>query len=168
MATRVVDSADSDQPIIRRKSVAVRSDGGLRAEIDAGKFGSFVTDEPVEHGGTGEGPSPLQAVLGALCGCETVTFGRTAREMEFAYSGIDFEGEFTIDIRGRLGNTEVRPHFQTVRVRAVVATGEPEERLTAVVEETERRCPVYNLLRDAGVRVEMVWVRGTGADETER
>jgi uncharacterized OsmC-like protein len=132
----------------------------MKAVIDCAEFGTFVTDEPVQHGGSGEGPSPLQAVLGALCGCESVTFYRTAQEKAFRYSGIDFEGEFTIDIRGRMGLPGVRAHFQTVRVMATVTTPETEERLRDVVEETERRCPVYNLLRDADVNLEMVWVRG--------
>lgn len=84
--------------------------------IDFDEYDSIVTDEPVAHGGTGEGPSPLQTVLGALCGCEAVTFNRTAANLDFAYRGITFEGEFTIDIRGRQGDRAVRPHFQTVRV----------------------------------------------------
>ncbi len=131
----------------------------MKTVIDCGEFGRFVTDEPVPHGGTGEGPSPLQAVLGALCGCESVTFNRTASEFGFKYAGIDFEGAFTIDIRGRMGVAGVRPHFQTVRVQATVDTNESEERLRQVVEQTERRCPVYNLLSDAKVNIEMVWIR---------
>jgi len=66
---------------------------------------------------------------------------------------------YTIDIRGRLGDRSVRPHFQTVRVQAKVDTEEPEARLRAVVEETEARCPVFNLLKDANVKLEMLWVR---------
>lgn len=123
----------------------------------------LVTDEPEAHGGTGEGPSPLQTVIGALCGCEAVTFNRTAAEFAFAYRGIEFEAEFTIDIRGRLGNRAVRPHFQTVRLQAVVDTDESDERLREVVEETEARCPVFNLLNDAGVRLEMHWLRQSPA-----
>jgi uncharacterized OsmC-like protein len=92
-----------------------------------------------------------------------VTFGRTAQEFDFAYRGIGFESEFTIDIRGRLGVRSVVPHFRTVRVQAVVDTDETEERLRAVVEETEARCPVFNLLKDAKVNVEMLWVRRSGA-----
>ena len=103
------------------------------------------------HGGSGEGPTPLQAVLGALCGCEAVTFRRTATELGLAYSALDFEAAFTIDIRGRQGNRSVRPHFQTVRVRAVVSTAEPLEKLAAAIDETEARCPVLNLLLDAKV-----------------
>jgi hypothetical protein len=68
-------------------------------------------------------------VLGALCGCEAVTFRRTATERGCSYRSLDFEAAFTIDIRGRQGDRSVRPHFQTVRVRAVVATDEPTEAL---------------------------------------
>lgn len=159
MATEVISAEDMQEPIIRRKTITVSNDGSMMAVQDFGEYGHIVTDEPVAHGGTGEGPSPLQAVLGALCGCESVTFHRTAKEMDFSYEGIEFEGEFTIDIRGRLGKREVRPHFQTIRVEAKVRTNEDEERLAAVVEETEARCPVYNLVVDAGVNVEMRWIR---------
>lgn len=135
----------------------------MKTDIDFGEFGSIVTDEPVAHGGTGQGPSPLQTVLGALCGCEAVTFNRTAADLDFEYEGIEFEAEFTIDIRGRMGHREVRPHFQTIRVQAIVTTDESKERLAEVVEETERRCPVFNLIVDAGVKTDMVWVmRPTG------
>ena len=159
MGTQVTSERDAAEPIIRRKALTARNDGGTRTVIDVGAYGQFVTDEPVAHGGTGDGPSPLQTVLGALCGCESVTFSRTAAELGLAYRGIDFEAEFKIDIRGRLGNREVRPHFHTVRVLAHVETEASEEDLRAVVEETERRCPVFNLLTDAGVRLEMRWVR---------
>jgi uncharacterized OsmC-like protein len=59
----------------------------------------------------------------------------------------------------------VRPHFQTVKVEARVQTDESEERLRAVIEETEARCPVFNLISDAGVRVEMLWIREGVEDE---
>ena len=54
------------------------------------------------------------------------------------------------------------PHFQTVRVRAVVARGEPTEALGAVIAETEARCPVMNLLLDAKVDLRVEWLRGCG------
>ncbi|HEY5579199.1 MAG TPA: OsmC family protein [Acidimicrobiia bacterium] len=159
MATEVVSAENLDKPIIRSKRVSARNDGSMMAVIDAGEYGTLVTDEPIAHGGTGEGPSPLQTVLGALCGCESVTFHRTAKELGFSYEGIDFEGEYSIDIRGRMGVRGIRQHFQTVRVQATVTTEESEERLREVVEETEARCPVYNLIVDAGVNLEMLWVR---------
>jgi uncharacterized OsmC-like protein len=150
---------DMREPIIRNKKVSVSNDGTMLAIHDYGEFGTVMTDEPIAHGGTSEGPSPLQLVLGALCGCESVTFNRTAAEMGFSYDGIDFEAEFTIDIRGRMGMRGVRQHFQTVRVLAIVRTDEPEERLAEVIAETEARCPVFNLLNDAGVNMVVRWVR---------
>lgn len=81
------------------------------------------------------------------------------KDLGFDYDSLDFEAAFTIDVRGRLGNRSVRPHFQTVRVRAVVATRESAEAFAAVVEETEVRCPVMNLIVDAGVDLEVEWVR---------
>lgn len=159
MATHVMDEGDLDRPIIRRKKLSAHNDATMRTEVDTLGYGTIVTDEPVAHGGSGEGPSPLQTVLGALCGCESVTFHRTAAELGFAYDAIDFDAEYTIDIRGRMGDRSVRPHFQTVRVQATVTTAEDEERLREVVEETEARCPVFNLLRDAGVTLDVVWLR---------
>lgn len=158
MATQVSTLEDMPEPLVRRKTVSVSNDGSMMAIHDYGEYGHAVTDEPIAHGGTGEGPSPLQAVLGALCGCESVTFHRTSNDMGFSYDRIDFEAEFTIDIRGRLGVREVRPHFQTVRMQATVVTDESPERLAEVVEETEARCPVYNLMTDAGVNIETLWV----------
>ena len=159
MSSQVMENRDLAQPIVRRKQLTAHTDASMMTRIDFGEYGEFATDEPVAHGGSGEGPSPLQTVLGALCGCEAVTFRRTADDMGFDYSSISFEAEFTIDIRGRMGAAEVRPHFQTIRVQAVVDTPETAERLAEVAEETERRCPVFNLVTDAGVRTEMVWLR---------
>jgi uncharacterized OsmC-like protein len=159
METDVTGERDAPEQVIRRKTLTAHNDGGTRTTIDVGEYGRLVTDEPVAQGGTGAGPSPLQTVVGALCGCESVTFSRTAAEYGLRYTGIDFEAEFKIDIRGRLGNRAVRPHFHTVRVVAYVDTEASESDLAAVVEETERRCPVFNLLSDAGVRLHMRWAR---------
>lgn len=159
MSSRVLEPGQAEAGFIRRKALTAHNNASMRTVVDIGEHGTFVLDEPIGHGGGGTGPSPLQAVLGALCGCESVTFHRTARELGFEYDSLDFEASFTIDVRGRQGDRSVRPHFQTVRVRAVVATQEPADRLQAVVEETEARCPVLNLLRDADVDLRMEWVR---------
>lgn len=142
---------------IRRRQVAGTSQATMRTVLDYADAGVQVTDEPTAAGGGGSGPTPLQSVLGALCGCEAVTFRRTATEFEFDYDRIDFEAACTIDIRGRSGDRSVRPHFQTVRLSAIVTTAEPQARLEELVEEVEARCPVLNLMRDAGVTLDIRW-----------
>jgi uncharacterized OsmC-like protein len=142
---------------IRRRQVSGTAMGTMRTVLDYAEAGVQVTDEPTAAGGGGSGPTPLQSVLGALCGCEAVTFRRTATEFEFEYDRIDFEAAGTIDIRGRSGDRSVRPHFQTVRLSAIVTTRATQEELDALVEEVEARCPVLNLMRDAGVRLDIRW-----------
>ncbi|HET8605474.1 MAG TPA: hypothetical protein VFL66_00440, partial [Gaiellaceae bacterium] len=97
MTTETGNADELREPIIRRKALSARNEGGMLTVIDCGEHGLLVTDEPEAHGGSGEGPSPLQTVVGALCGCESVTFNRTAAELGFAYRGIEFEAEYTID-----------------------------------------------------------------------
>jgi uncharacterized OsmC-like protein len=149
----------SGEGFVRRKTLSARNQATMATVVDYGESGRLTLDEPARHGGTGRGPSPLQAVLAALCGCEAVTFRRTATEMGLHYASLDFDAAFTIDIRGRQGDRSVRPHFHTVRVRAVVTTGEPMEVVAAVIAETEARCPVMNLLLDAKVDLRIEWLR---------
>jgi uncharacterized OsmC-like protein len=155
-------SVSHEEAFVRHKTLSARNDGAMRTVVDCGESGQITLDEPAAHGGTGQGPSPLQAVLAALCGCEAVTFRRTATEMGVDYAGLDFDAGFTIDIRGRQGDRSVRPHFKAVRVRAVVTTDEPAQALAAVIAETEARCPVMNLLTDAKVDLRVEWLRNSG------
>ena len=159
--SKVIDEIDFSKSIIRGKSLLATNPGNMTTTIEFPGLASLTLDEPVKHGGGGQGPSPLQGVLGSLCGCEAVTFSRTAKEKNFNYNGLEFEAEFTIDIRGRMGVRSVVPHFKTVRVQVFVKTNEDEARLLEVVKETEARCPVFNLIKDAGVEIECVWVRST-------
>lgn len=142
---------------IRRRQVSGTAMGTMRTVLDYADAGVQVTDEPTAAGGGGSGPTPLQSVLGALCGCEAVTFRRTATEYGFEYDRIDFEAACTIDIRGRSGDRSVRPHFQTVKLAATVFSHATQEALDELVEEVEARCPVMNLMKDAGVRLDIRW-----------
>jgi uncharacterized OsmC-like protein len=155
----VIDEKDFQKPIIRRKALSATNDTSLATIIDFGEFEPFIYDEPEIHGGGGKGPTPLTGVLAALCACASVTFSRTAKEMAFDYSGIKYQAAFTIDIRGRMGVKGVVPHFQTVKIEARVSTEESSSDLAKVVEETEARCPIFNLIKDAGVRIKIVWIR---------
>lgn len=159
MATEGVEEKDFSRPIVRRRRLTAANEATMRTVIEVDGAGTIVTDEPIANGGTNTGPTPLTTVVGALCGCVSVTFNRTAAEIGLAYEGITFAAEFTIDIRGRDGDRSVSPHFQTVRMEVTVTTRESAERLAEVVAETEARCPVFNLLKDAQVKVETVWVR---------
>ena len=86
---KVVDEIDFTKPIIRRKSLSASNSGNMTTTVEFPEFFSMTFDEPVKHGGEGKGPSPLQGVLASLCGCEAVTFNRTAKDMDFSFNQID-------------------------------------------------------------------------------
>jgi hypothetical protein len=46
LGTQVGSERDSSEPLIRRKAVSARNDGGMMAVIDTGEYGVLVTDEP--------------------------------------------------------------------------------------------------------------------------
>lgn len=160
--SNVLDKLDFTKPIVRRKIISASNDGSMATNVKIDGFPDLIFDEPSQHGGSDLGPTPLTGVLSALCACEAVTFNRAASEFGFNYSGIEFSASFTIDIRGRSGMRGVVPHFQTVKIEAQVATSAAINDLEKVVEETEARCPVYNLIKDAGVKIETVWIRQAG------
>lgn len=115
-----------------------------------------VTDEKT---GTNIGPSPLETVLCALAGCEGVILNRCAKAMNFAYSGVDFECDGWVDGRGSRGVRGVRPHFEKVIFKVLLKTDEPDERIAKLRKNVEMRCPVMNLLADAGVALDVTWER---------
>lgn len=77
---------------------------------------------------------------------------------KFILQGISFDNTGILDLRGLLGVEGVSPHFQKVRFTVTVDTGESEDRIEELKNEVEKRCPVYNLLKDSGVELNSKWV----------
>jgi len=159
-----MDDSNLLDPVIdpnRRKvgvrTVTGRNDGGTRTVLKVRDFAPFATDEPDTLGGTNTSPSPLETVLAALVGCDGVIINGVAKAMDFAYAGVDLECTGQIDVRGPGGVKGIRPYFETVDIKLVVYTDEPTERFEKLKQNVEFRCPVMNLLRDAGVKLDAVW-----------
>jgi uncharacterized OsmC-like protein len=147
-------------PVPHWRTLTAYNEGGMRTVTCTSGGPGMVTDEPDEpaaYGGTWTALTPLETVIGALCGSAGITFAKVAREVGFGYDGIDFEASFTVDPRDLAGEQGMRSHIQAVRVRAWVRGAEPDAWLADVAQITERRCPVRNLLAGAGVTVETTW-----------
>ncbi|MDA8358599.1 MAG: hypothetical protein M0Z95_20425 [Actinomycetota bacterium] len=74
-----------------RTTLRACNDEGVRTVVMTRDGQSLVTDEPVSRGGTGSALTPLETVVGALCGCSAVTFERATRELGLDYEGIEFD-----------------------------------------------------------------------------
>jgi len=130
--------------------------GGARSEVTVRDF-RLAMDEPEARNGTNTAQSPLETVVSALIGCKGATINSVAHAMRFAFAGIASEAASVIDLRGPRGVRGVRPYFESVGLRLVLYTDEPERRVTQLIRNVEHRCPVANLLRAADVDLRVQW-----------
>ena len=138
-------------------TAAGKWESGVKTNISVRNFPTFSMDEPSQLGGADAGPMPLEYVVAALNGCNGVMIPLVAKELDFTFSGIDFETTGIVDTRGLLGEEGIRTHFQKIRFQVKIQTEESEERIEQLKNEVERRCPVLNLFLDAGIQVDTKW-----------
>lgn len=131
--------------------------GGTRTEVRVREFDIVATDEPDTTGGTNTAPTPFENLLASFVGCKGATLNRVADAMGFDYEGIDFNAGGTFDMRGARGVAGVRPYFEHIEIEIIIHTDEPYDRVRSLARNTETRCPVMNLFRDAGTTVDAVW-----------
>ena len=163
-AANDVQVSDRLQPI----SVSSRYEEGYRSVINVRDVPPLWLDEPKDLGGSNQGPTPLESVLGSLCGCTAMIVHIMKREMRFELKTLRCEADGVIDVRRaemkRTGKkySEVEPiahHFHQVRQRIHIETPEDDERLAELARLVARLCPVSRLLEDAGVDFEVQWIR---------
>ncbi len=147
-ARRAVASAAA-APIPRSWHVEGRATGA-QTVIQADKH-RVIIDEPARIGGKDEGPSPLNTLLASLAGCKTATLKQIAKEMGVTFTTIDYKVDATLDLRGFMGVPGVKSRFHTVVLDAVIDTTATAEQVAKMAELVHTRCPVANLMADAGV-----------------
>ena len=147
----------TDKPVMKTVRASGDWTAPVRVDAKAGNYPGFVMDQPEAAGGTGKGPNPMELLLAALVGCEVVTMVQVAREMEFQFSGFHCEVEGDMDLRGFMGAPGVCRYYCGLRGTVTVETDESQERLDMVRDQVESRCPVYTLLEDAGVPMDLTW-----------
>ncbi|MFZ3591548.1 OsmC family protein [Bacillus sp. DJP31] len=131
---------------------------GMQSIIKAGKH-TITIDEPAAMGGKDTGADPLSALLSALAGCENVIANFVAKEIEFDLQGIEFEITGVLDTRGLMGNPDVKPYFEKVRIDAKVNTSETQERIDQLQKSTDERCPVFTTFKAAGIELDVNWTK---------
>lgn len=132
------------------------STGSLSTAVRARHF-DFVVSEPPSFGGTDEGPNPIEYLLGSLNGCVTVVIETIAAELGLTVDSVETSATGTLDVRGFAGTADVSPHFQQLTLTLTLTTAASEAELAELKTQVLRRCPVYNLIKDAGVDIREVW-----------
>lgn len=130
----------------------------MKADLRS-KQHEIIIDEPPEMGGSNKGPDPIANLLASLAGCENVIANMVAQEIEFDLQSIEFDINGELDPRGLMGDGSVQPYFEKVQVYAKVATSESQDRIDELKEKVDARCPVYTMLKAAGVELEANWTK---------
>ena len=126
-------------------NVVVKGGPGLKQEIEVrGK--KLVADEPREAGGTDEGPTPYELLLGALGACTAMTVTLYAQRRGWELTGVTVELEHDrIDARD-CEDCETQEGFLDRIRKRITVDGPLHEEQRARLEEIARRCPVQKTL----------------------
>ncbi len=117
----------------------------------------YVDAAPV-FGGNDEHPSPMSYILGSLISCSQVTAQLVAKDMGIELKSFEFDLTANLDTDILCGGAlEGDPNFQDVEVNIVVETDVSKDVFKEMYEETERRCPIYQLFSKSSSSINYNW-----------
>ncbi len=118
---------------------------------------SMIIDEPIERGGTNEGPMPVEMVFAGLIGCTHVISNKLAKANNVEIVDMDIEVETTMDSRGtRLIEPIDVPFPDTVLFIKATMNGEQKD-IETIINKLKEHCAVSKMLRESGTRVTENW-----------
>ncbi|MBO1751404.1 OsmC family protein [Actinotalea sp. BY-33] len=107
---------------------------------------TFVVDEPASLGGDDSATNPVEYALGALIGCQVVTYRFWATRLGIQLEDVQIEAVGDLDVRGFFGLEEgVRPGFGEIRLDVRLTGPESAERYAELHRAVDEHCPVLDL-----------------------
>jgi pyruvate dehydrogenase E2 component (dihydrolipoamide acetyltransferase) len=111
------------------------SDGDGYAVYVRSRSHQWILDETLEDGGTDRGPTPVDAFLGALLSCMTISFKAAARRRKVAITKL-------------AGQVQANPgRIKTITLKLEVWSPDPEENVRALLDTAKRGCYVSGVLK---------------------
>lgn len=118
---------------------------------------SAIIDEPLQRGGTDEGPMPVEYVFMGLLGCTHVISNKLAAANGIEFTSMDIDIQVTMDSHGtRLINPIDVPFPEVTLVIDANYEG-PREGALQVVEKLRDHCAVSKMLQESGTKVVERW-----------
>lgn len=119
-----------------KREVALSS-GGLSYEMRLRSAShAWSLDEPKDLGGTSSGPSPVEALLGALQACLVITLKSVARRRDVAIERVE-----------SWAAANEQGHITSIALELDVWTPETTERMQELLARAERGCYVSGVLK---------------------
>lgn len=114
-------------------------------EVTARAF-TFRTDWPPEIGGRDSGPSPGEALLGALGGCVAMTYVIKAAGRGVTIDELEVTIEARVDLQGAFELDAVRAGFSDVSITVGVRSDADASVLEELAQTTTRTSAVFDSL----------------------
>lgn len=118
---------------------------------------SAIIDEPIQRGGTDEGPMPVEFVFMGLLGCTHVISNKLARANGIEFTTMDIDIEVTMDSHGTRLINPIDVPFPEVTLWIKADYDGPREGALQVVEKLRHHCAVSKMLQESGTRVVEHW-----------
>lgn len=119
---------------------------------------AMVIDEPIERGGTNEGPMPVEMVMAGLAGCTHVISNKLAMANGVTIADMDIEIITTMDSRGTRLIEPIDVPFPEVKIVIKTTMDGPADGIDAVVTKLREHCAVSKMLRQSGSNVTEEWI----------
>ncbi len=147
--------------------VTTRSHEHMRVEIFNDGQSSIMADEPIGFDignppvlrGQSRGWTPVHYQLAGLSGCTSITIAVVAVDQNFQYNGLETAARSLIDIRGFCFDLDKQPRFEQVNFDLFLDTDESDEKIKALADESDRRCPQLVLFHKAQIPMLVSWYR---------
>lgn len=127
--------------------IIVRSEHNYRTAVHIRNH-TIIADEPIQDGGTDEGPTPMEILTGMIGACIAVTTRAYAQRKQFPLEGISVEVELERFKSEDYPNyTGEAPYINEVRERIHFEgplTEEQRERLMVIAG----KCPIHVVLEN--------------------
>jgi pyruvate dehydrogenase E2 component (dihydrolipoamide acetyltransferase) len=127
--------APSTQEELGEREIRSMSESDGYAVQVHGRTHQWILDEPVEDGGTDCGPTPVDAFVGALLSCMTISFKAAARRRK-------------VQITKMEGYARANPgRINTITMKLDVWSPDPAETVQALLDTAKRGCYVSGVLK---------------------
>ncbi len=113
---------------------------GLRCEAQEDRW-RFVSDMPVDAGGSAQGPTPGMHGRAALASCLAIGYAMYLARAGIVVRDLEVEVQADIDYRGLFGFEDVKPGYSAVRHTLFLDCDATPEALAPLLEQAQRHSP---------------------------
>ncbi|WP_146344960.1 OsmC family protein [Phaeobacter marinintestinus] len=118
---------------------------------------TYTVDEPIQRGGTDEGPMPVEYVFMGLLGCTHVISNKLAKANGITITDMDIDIAVTMDSHGTRLINPIDVPFPEVTLEIRVTYDGPRDGAMEMAHKLRHHCAVSKMLQESGTRVVENW-----------